>query len=241
VKCSFISDLHLDAATPERFDAFSRFLRRESARCDELYLLGDLTEVWIGDDDDSPFAQGLKVELANAAARCQVRLMHGNRDFLIGDDLARSCRVELIDDPLVVERNGQRLLLCHGDALCADDEAYQRTRALLRSPTWQIDVMTKPMAERRALADAMRAHSRAANANKPNNIMDVAESAVADLVAHHEATALVHGHTHRPGIHPIGEAATRYVLGDWNRCGWVLRFDGGFSLLRFPLAGHCEI
>jgi len=103
------------------------------------------------------------------------------------------------------------------------------------------DVKAKPLAERRKLADAMRAQSRAANANKPSNIMDVAESAVADIVSQHEAAALIHGHTHRPGIHAIGKAATRYVLGDWNRCGWLLRFDGSFSLLRFPLADHCEI
>lgn len=241
MKCSFISDLHLDSTTPERVDAFARFLRRESSRCDELYLLGDLTEVWIGDDDDSPFAQALKVELAAAAANCRIRLMHGNRDFLIGDEFARSSRVELIDDPFVIDRNGQRLLLCHGDALCVDDVAYQRTRSVLRSQAWQTDVKAKPLAERRKLADAMRAQSRAANANKPSNIMDVAESAVADIVSQHEAAALIHGHTHRPGIHAIGKAATRYVLGDWNRCGWLLRFDGSFSLLRFPLAGHCEI
>ena len=242
MRCSFISDLHLDSATPERVDAFSRFLRREAARCDELYLLGDLTEVWIGDDDDSAFASALKSELASAAAHCQIKLMHGNRDFLIGVDFARACRVELIDDPLLIERNGQRLLLCHGDTLCVDDVAYQRTRAVLRSQTWQNDVKAKPLAERRALADAMRAQSRAANANKASNIMDVAERAVADLVSHHGAGALIHGHTHRPGIHTVGKTATtRYVLGDWNRCGWLLRFDGSFSLLRFPLAGHCEI
>ena len=167
--------------------------------------------------------------------------MHGNRDFLIGDSFAHSCGVELIDDPLVIERNGQRLCLCHGDALCVDDVAYQRTRAVLRSQAWQDEVRTKSLAERHSLASAMRAQSRAANANKPSNIMDVADSAVAELVAQHDAGALIHGHTHRPGIHAIGTTAIRYVLGDWNRCGWLLRFDGSFTLLRFPLAGHCEI
>jgi UDP-2,3-diacylglucosamine hydrolase len=241
VRCSFISDLHLDPANPERVEAFNRFLRHEASQCDELYLLGDLTEVWIGDDDDSPFALALGTELRDAATRCRIRVMHGNRDFLVGDNFARSTGVELIDDPFVIERNGQRLLLCHGDALCADDIAYQRTREVLRSRAWQDEVKAKPLPERRSMAAAMRAQSRNANANKPSNIMDVADRAVAEAVSLHRAAALIHGHTHRPGIHAIGTTAKRYVLGDWNRCGWVLRFDGTFTLVRFPLAGRCEI
>jgi len=241
VRCSFISDLHLDSVNPERVEAFNRFLRQEAGRCDELYLLGDLTEVWIGDDDDSPFAQALKIELRDAAQRCRIRLMHGNRDFLIGSDFARSTGVELIDDPFMLERNGQRLLLCHGDALCVDDVAYQHTREMLRSSAWQDEVKAKPLAERRSMAVAMRTQSRNANANKPSNIMDVADRAVAAAVSLHRATVLIHGHTHRPGIHTIGTVARRYVLGDWNQCGWVLRFDGTFTLARFPLVGHCEI
>jgi UDP-2,3-diacylglucosamine hydrolase len=241
VRCSFVSDLHLDATMPERVDAFHRFLQHESSRCDELYLLGDLTEAWIGDDDDSSFAESLKAELFEAGQHCRIRLMHGNRDFLIGDDFAHVCGVELIDDPFVIERNGKRLLLCHGDSLCTDDLPYQQTRAVLRSRAWQDDVKSKPLSERRSLANAMRAQSRAANANKPSNIMDAADSAIVDAVLRHRADALVHGHTHRPGIHRIAETAVRYVLGDWDRCGWLLRFDGRFSLLRFPLAGRCEI
>ncbi len=241
VRCSFISDLHLDTATPDRLEAFSRVLRRESAQSDELYVLGDLTEVWIGDDDDSTFAATLKSELLDASTRCSIRLMHGNRDFLIGEDFARTCRLDLIDDPTLIERNGKRLLLCHGDALCTDDSAYQRTRAILRSPEWQNEMKAKSLSERRSLASAMRAQSRAANANKPNNIMDVAQSAVAETILRERADVLIHGHTHRPGIHAAGSGTTRYVLGDWNRCGWLLRFDGAFTLLQFPLAGRCEI
>ena len=243
MRCSFISDLHLDPTTPERVNAFQRVLRLESSRCDELYLLGDLTEAWIGDDDDSSFADALKDELRDAGTRCHVRLMHGNRDFLIGAAFARASGFELIDDPCLIERNGQRLLLCHGDALCTDDVAYQQTRAVLRSHGWQDDIKSKSLAERRSLANAMRTQSRAANANKPSNIMDVADSAVTAAVSRYAADAVVHGHTHRPGIHVIdGNRNTRrYVLGDWDRCGWLLRFDGTFSLLRFPLATRCEI
>lgn len=243
MRCSFISDLHLESTAPERIDAFHRFLRRESSRCDELYLLGDLTEAWIGDDDDSSFATALKAALRDARRRCRVRLMHGNRDFMIGADFARACGLELIDDPCLIERNGKRVLLCHGDALCTDDVPYQQMRLVLRSQAWQDDIKSKTLAERRSLASAMREQSRAANANKPNNIMDVADEAVAALASRYSADAIVHGHTHRPGIHPIDgrPGNVRYVLGDWDRCGWLLRFDGTFSLMRFPLAVHCEI
>ncbi len=245
MRCSFISDLHLDSATPQRNEAFQRFLRAESARCDELYILGDLTEAWVGDDDDSPFADFLRSELKNAAARCRIHLMHGNRDFLIGEIFARACAIQLIRDPYVIERGSRRILLCHGDSLCTDDLAYQQTRAVLRSQDWQSDVLARSLADRRALADSLRAQSRAANANKPANIMDVSADAVAHAGRIHSADAIVHGHTHRPGIHAIADVShrqrVRYVLGDWDRCGWVLRLDDDFTLLRFPLAGRCEI
>ena len=169
--------------------------------------------------------------------------MHGNRDFLVGADFAQACGLELIDDPCLIERNGQRLLLCHGDTLCTDDVPYQQTRAVLRSRAWQDEIKSKPLMERRSLANAMRAQSRAANANKPNNIMDVADSAVVEVVSRYTPDAVVHGHTHRPGVHAIAgyPNTVRYVLGDWDRCGWLLRFDGAFSQIRFPLAGRCEI
>lgn len=245
MRCSFISDLHLDSATPQRIKAFQQFLRAESARSDEIYILGDLTEAWVGDDDDSTFAGLLRTELKNAGMRCRTYFMHGNRDFLIGAAFARACAIELIGDPTVIERAGQRILLCHGDSLCTDDHAYQRTRAVLRSQKWQRDVLARPLAERRALAHSMRAQSRATNANKPDNIMDVSQDAVGHAQALHRVDAIIHGHTHRPGIHPIGDASqqrgVRYVLGDWDRCGWVLRLEKEFTLLRFPLVGRCEI
>lgn len=245
MRSSFISDLHLDSATPQRNEAFQRFLRAESGQCDELYILGDLTEAWVGDDDDSPFADLLRTEFENAAARCRIHLMHGNRDFLIGEVFARACAVNLIPDPCVIERGGQRILLCHGDSLCADDLPYQQTRATLRSHEWQSDILARSLADRRELANSLRAQSRATNANKPANIMDVSAEAVGHAQRLHCADAIVHGHTHRPGIHTITDDSRRlgirYVLGDWDRCGWVLRLERDFTLLRFPLAGRCEI
>ena len=239
MRCSFISDLHLDADTPERNDAFARFLKDESSHCDELYILGDLTEVWVGDDDDSAFAESLRRSLADASARCRVFLQHGNRDFLIGDAFARRCSLEVLPDIHVIARDGKRVLLCHGDTLCTDDVAYQRTRAVLRSSTWQRNVLSKSIDERRSLAASMRAHSRATNANKPSQIMDAAPDAIERLAREHAIDAIVHGHTHRPAVHRSGPVS-RYVLGDWNRCGWVLRFDGAFTLQRFALARRCE-
>lgn len=244
MKCSFISDLHLDSATPQRNEAFQRFLRAESARCDELYILGDLTEAWVGDDDDSPFADLLRTGLKDAADRCRIHLMHGNRDFLIGKAFAHACAINLIPDPWVIERSDQRIVLCHGDSLCTDDLAYQQTRAMLRSQKWQSDTLARSLADRRVLADSLRAQSRATNANKPDNIMDASADAVGEVQRLHRADAIVHGHTHRPGIHAIGDShrrGVRYVLGDWDRCGWVLRLEDDFTLLRFPLAGRCEI
>ena len=240
MRCSFVSDLHLDATTPERNDAFRRFLACESVRCDELYLLGDLTEVWVGDDDDSPFVDSLARDLRAASAHCRVHLMHGNRDFLIGHAFATRSGVRLIGDPYVIERNGMRVLLCHGDALCTGDVEYQRLRSVLRSPEWQADVLSRPLPDRRALAATLRDRSRASNANKPDNIMDAVQNAIECAWREHEVDAIVHGHTHRPGIHASIDAAhRRYVLGDWDRCGWLLRFDGTFTLQRFGLAHRC--
>jgi len=218
-------------------------LRRESARCDELYVLGDLTEVWIGDDDDCAFAELIRDELKRAGAQCRVHLMHGNRDFLIGPDFARTCGIDLIDDPWVIERNAKRILLCHGDTLCTDDLAYQQMRAVVRAPSWHDETLAKSLAERRTLAVFMRMQSRASNANKPAKIMDVAEAAVTQAMLLHGADVMIHGHTHRPGIHQIAitdRYHRRYVLGDWEHCGWLLRFDGEFNMLRFPLEGRCE-
>ncbi len=241
MRCSFVSDLHLDPSRPDVLEAFRNFLRYESAHCDELFILGDLTEVWVGDDDDSPFADALRANLRLAGSQCHVYLMHGNRDFLIGPTFGNACGLELIADPYVVERNNKRLLLCHGDSLCADDLAYQQTRAVLRSRTWQDNVLGRSLADRRALAESMRSESRATNANKAANIMDATEDAIAEALSTHRADIVVHGHTHRPGIHTNAHGrVTRYVLGDWERCGWVLRFEREFSLLRIPRGGRAE-
>jgi UDP-2,3-diacylglucosamine hydrolase len=235
----FVSDLHLEKPESLQFQAFSRLLGRESRRVDEIFLLGDLCEVWVGDDDDSPLARGLIEILAAASARTRLYAMVGNRDFLFGKGFETNTGCRLLPDPFRLD-NG--ILLSHGDAFCTDDTDYQQLRAVLRSPAWQQDVLGRPLQERREMAATMRAQSKATNANKPENIMDVSAAELSRTMAEFQATVLIHGHTHRPGIHlhPWGR---RYVLGSWERCGWAIKEDssGDLSLRCFPLASRCEI
>ena len=234
----FVSDLHLNEVEHPTFSCFEMFLHAEANDATEIYLLGDLTDVWVGDDDDGPLADGLRQLLKRAAKRCPIFLMHGNRDFLIGKRFADQTGIQLIEDPFVLDSH---TLLSHGDAFCVDDEDYQRTRRLFRSPEFQADVLSRSLEERRILARGVRAQSQATNANKAENIMDVSESEVASVVRSHESRRLIHGHTHRPGQHtePWGK---RYVLGAWERCGWLLRWAPPNEpvLECFPLTGRYE-
>ena len=233
-----VSDLHIDAGKPHVLEGLRRLVEREAPTADALYILGDLVEVWIGDDDDSETAESLREALTQAARLCPLRIMHGNRDFLFGQRFARDVGGELIDDPHVAEIDGQRVLLTHGDALCTADTAYQHVRRLFRSEAWQRDILGRSLRERRGIAREMRRQSKAANANKAENIMDVTPEEVVALMRRMDCTTLIHGHTHRPGVNdvPLGDTVgTRYVLGDWDRCGWFIRFRGSPELACFPL------
>ncbi len=232
----FISDLHLEDPDSDRFRTFSRLMEAASDQAESIHLLGDLTEVWIGDDDDGPLAASLRRLLQKVTARCAVTLMHGNRDFLIGPAFAADTGVTLIDDPMVLD---DATLLSHGDAFCIDDGAYQEVRTLFRSPEWQRDILSQSLTARRELARSLRAQSRATNANKAENIMDVAAREVDRVAQERGARRIIHGHTHRPGIHthPWGG---RFVLGAWERCGWLARQSapGQDPVLEcFPLTG----
>lgn len=232
----FVSDLHIDATRPAVLAGLQRLVDREASTVDAFYILGDLVEVWVGDDDDGPVATSIRAALTAASRRCAVYVMHGNRDFLIGARFARHTGATLIDDPSVVEVDGDRVLLAHGDAYCTGDVEYQRLRTLVRSSAWQTEVLSSTIEQRRALAASLRARSIAANENKAANIMDVTPGSVRRAVADAGVSLMVHGHTHRPGIHDLGGGRRRIVLGDWGRCGWQLRLDRGDAALTcFPL------
>lgn len=232
----FVSDLHIDETRPAVLAGLQRLIDAHADAVDSLFILGDLVEVWVGDDDDGPVATAVRETLAAAARRCRLFVMHGNRDFLIGPRFAADTGATLLDDPSVVEVDGDRILLAHGDAYCTRDAAYQRTRTLLRSSAWQAEVLASSLDERRALAASLRATSIAANENKAANIMDVTPSRIEQALDDTDTSLLIHGHTHRPAIHDLGNGRRRIVLGDWNRCGWKLLLDRGDAALScFPL------
>jgi len=229
----YISDLHLQDASSPRFQRFVECLSTEARAADELYVLGDLVEMWIGDDDDSAEALALISALKTAADQCPVFVMHGNRDFLFGQAFAQRSGCTLISDPYSL---ADGTLLTHGDALCTDDEAYQQIRTLLRSEPWQQETLAKSLAERKEFGRGLREQSKATNANKPTNIMDVNHEAFTTLMQEKDATICIHGHTHRPGIH-YDNGLRRVVLGAWEQCGWLCRQqDEQVNLECFSLA-----
>lgn len=215
----FISDLHLDAVRPEITELVLKFLREDARGAEALYILGDFFEAWIGDDDDDPHharvMQGLK-ELT--ATGVPVSLMHGNRDFLIGEAFQRRTGVKLLPDPTVLDLYGSPTLLMHGDSLCTDDKEYQMVRRMLRDPVWQKDYLGKSLTERRAIAVHAREQSKLHTAAKAEYIMDVNQKAVEEVMHKHGVNRLIHGHTHRPAVHRFtsdGKDKERVVLGDW--------------------------
>ena len=215
----FASDLHLDSESPWAIDAFLAFLAGPARTADALYLLGDLFEVWVGDDDDSPdharTCAGLK---ALTDAGVPVYVIHGNRDFLLGDDFARRTGVKLLPDPVVVDLYGTATLLSHGDVFCTEDPAYQQLRSIVRRPGFQRRFLALPLAARRTLASAARAGSKAHTERTMPIIMDVNPDAVTRAFRATGARRLVHGHTHRPAIHPgvvDGNVTERVVLAPW--------------------------
>jgi UDP-2,3-diacylglucosamine hydrolase len=237
----FISDLHLQPARPELLRAALAFLRDTAAGTEALYILGDLFEAWIGDDDDTPWLQALGDALAQlGSAGTAVYFMHGNRDFLLGADFAARCGMQLLPEAAVIDLYGRRALLLHGDTLCTEDRDYLAFRAQVRNPLWQQSVLAQPLAQRRQLAAALRSESMQAGREKDADIMDVTPAAVLDTMAQHDVDLLIHGHTHRPARHDIvvsGKPAERIVLGDWGQFGWYLRAARGgvLELVKFPL------
>lgn len=224
----FISDLHLEDPSSDAFRCFTELLTVEALRVDELYILGDLVEMWVGDDDDSACASELRTALRTAAEHCTIFVMHGNRDFLFAEAFASQAGITLIPDPHPI---GDGVLLSHGDELCTDDAEYQSLRKMMRDPTWQAQLLERSLPERQAFGNDLRAKSKNSNANKPTNIMDVNNQAVTTVLADYQANMLIHGHTHRPGHY-----LNRIVTGAWETCGWACRqHDNSLSLECFSL------
>lgn len=216
----FISDLHLGADTPAVVEAFGRFLSGPARNARTLFILGDLFEVWAGDDDlADPFNAARAAELAALAQTgVQVFFMRGNRDCLIGEAFARAAGLTLLDDPATLTLGGQPTLLMHGDTLCTDDVAYQAFRATVRDPAWQAQFLAQPLAQRKAFIAGVRNQSEEAKQQKPMTIMDVNADAVLDALRHQGCTRLIHGHTHRPHRHALvidDSDCERWVLADW--------------------------
>ena len=235
----FISDLHLEAERPDIGRQFLSFLESEAANADALYILGDLFESWVGDDDPNAHYAEIKAALRTLVdAGVPVYFMHGNRDFMIGDAFASETGVQLLPDPHIVELHGETVLLSHGDAMCTDDIEYQQVRTMTRNPDWQAMMRAKPLEERLAFAAHARAQSQARGAEISDEIMDVNQDAVKQTLADYNVNILLHGHTHRPAIHDVDlgtVSAKRIVLGDWYEQGSVVRWNaGGYSLDVMP-------
>lgn len=211
-----ISDLHLWQDRPLTLARFRACVERAVRECDALIILGDLFEYWAGDDDlDAPaIAPVVSTLRAAADAGLLITFMHGNRDFLAGASFARAARLRLLADPCLVTLGAQRILITHGDALCTDDVDYQRFRTQVRDPHWQSQFLAQPLAQRHAIIADLRARSEDRKARAPQAIMDVNAQAVDALFASHGVDQIVHGHTHRPGMHRTPRG-TRWVLPDW--------------------------
>lgn len=232
----FVSDLHLDASRPAATDCFLRFLAGPARDAGTLYILGDLFEAWTGDDAAGPHELKILSALRRyTTAGCRCLFLRGNRDFLVGARFAAATGATLLQDETLIELNGHRALLMHGDTLCTDDHAYQRYRRFVHRPVIQALYLNLPARVRAGIAAYARRRSMAANAGKAAAIMDVNPAAVADALRRHGVQLLIHGHTHRQAVHALeidGQAARRVVLGAWYEQGSVLHWTRAGPELR---------
>jgi UDP-2,3-diacylglucosamine hydrolase len=239
----FVSDLHLDAARPHLVATFLDFLRNQASHTDALYVLGDLFEYWVGDDDPQAVAIDVADGLsALAHSGVPIFFVRGNRDFLLGAEYAARCGMRILPDPCVIDLYGRPTLLLHGDLMCTDDTVYQAFRRQSRDPAWQQAMLAQPLEARIAYAQRARAasiaHQKAVRGDDSDtakeDITDISQSTVEQTLARYGVATMIHGHTHRPAIHKItvGEqACTRIVLGDWYERGSVLRVDADAASL----------
>jgi UDP-2,3-diacylglucosamine hydrolase len=227
----FISDLHLSEEVPTLNRLFADTLAAWRGRIDALYILGDLFEYWVGDDDNSPFIETALAQLASFAAATPLFVMHGNRDFLLGEGFCRATGAKLLADPTELTLYDKKIVLAHGDALCTGDAAYQQFRQMARNPAWQQGLLAKSLAERHAMARQIRSMSEGKKQETGlTDISDVASDSVVTLLEAHPGAILIHGHTHRPAhhVHELsdGQHAERWVIQDWHGAtGGYLKLD----------------
>lgn len=251
----FISDLHLQASEPATVQAFLRYLAATQA--DAVFLLGDLFEVWVGDDallEPGSFEAGCAAAMREAATRRPLFFMQGNRDFLTGAQFDALCGTTTLADPTVLDCGGQRILLSHGDALCLDDVDYQRFRAMARSAAWQAGFLAQPLQVRRDQARGIRQESESRKRGSGESgehtaamptYADLDAEATRSWLQAARAATLIHGHTHRPADHDLGHGLRRVVLSDWDLAApvpraEVLRWERGLGLRRLPLSEVLE-
>jgi UDP-2,3-diacylglucosamine hydrolase len=237
----FIADLHLSNDQPAITAGFLAFLKEEAIHADALYILGDLFEAWIGDDDPN----SLHATVADALSELHQHqvpcyFIHGNRDFLIGEEFAKRSRIQLLPQEKKIDVYGYPVLILHGDTLCTDDLQYQKFRKKVHNPLLRKVFLWLPLSLRQRIARRLRRQSSNANQYKSLAIMDVNDRAVMDAFHRHQVSCMIHGHTHRPAIHEICENNQTYyrmVLGAWHERGSVIRFkpDVQFELADFPL------
>ena len=222
----FISDLHLEESRPDITGAFLSFLKEEAPGAEQLYILGDFFEAWIGDDERTPLQEQVATALHTLSENgTKISLMHGNRDFLLGEDFCARAGATLLDDPTLIDLHGTPTLLMHGDSLCTADVEYQKFRANMRNPQTQKLILARPLKDRQQMARQLREISMATNRGKAEGIMDVTPDEVVRVMEAHDVPLLIHGHTHRPAEHSLevnGKTAKRIVLGDWDKNLWWL-------------------
>ncbi|GGC74350.1 UDP-2,3-diacylglucosamine diphosphatase [Marinobacter halophilus] len=222
----FISDLHLEESRPDITGAFLAFLKEKAAGAERLFILGDFFEAWIGDDERTPLQEQVAGALkALSDSGTDIFLMHGNRDFLIGEDFCQRAGVTLLADPTMIDLYGTPALLLHGDSLCTADVDYQKFRNAMRNPQMQQMMLARPLKDRQQMARQLREVSMAQNQGKAEAIMDVTPAEVVRELEAHGVQLMIHGHTHRPAVHRFeanGRPARRIVLGDWHSHLWWL-------------------
>ena len=236
MKPRFISDIHLSENNPHLTNAFKVFLNESKEACTHLFILGDLFEIWIGDDDDNSFIQDIKKTLIDFTLDGpETFLMHGNRDFLIGEAFADEVGISILSDPYTLDINGMKAILSHGDFLCTDDSDYIEFRNKVRSEAWQKDFLSKSIDERNEIANSLRSDSKDATSEKSLEITDANLETVNNFIQENKPSIFIHGHTHRPKIHEH-ISTKRVVLGDWGKFGWCCSIkDKDINLKEFKI------